>query len=143
MGPLLLAGIPVTDLAAAIDWYGRLFGDDEPFIPNDTEAVWDLAEDRSVYVALHPDRAGHAMVGLYVDDASLPLLAMSRAGVTAPEPHTTPSLLADEPAVRCIVRALRWVARTIGQMSPENVLEPPREKTPNSVAPGPSCGGTM
>jgi predicted enzyme related to lactoylglutathione lyase len=68
MSPLLLAGIPVTDLAAAIDWYGRLFGDDDPFVPNDTEAVWDLAEDRSVYVALLPERAGHAMVSLYVDD---------------------------------------------------------------------------
>lgn len=56
MGPLLLAGIPVSDLAAAIDWYGRLFGDDKPFIPNDIEAVWDLAEGRSVYVVLdvHP-----------------------------------------------------------------------------------------
>lgn len=68
MGPLLLAGIPVTDLAAAIEWYGRLFGDDEPFIPNDIEAVWDLAEDRSVYVALHPAKAGHATVSLYVND---------------------------------------------------------------------------
>ena len=68
MGPLLLAGIPVSDLAAAIDWYGRLFGDRKPFIPNDTEAVWDLAEDRSVYVALDPTRAGRAMVSLYVDD---------------------------------------------------------------------------
>lgn len=79
MGPLLLAGIPVTDLAAAIDWYGRLFGDDKPFIPNDTEAVWDLAEDRSVYVALYPERAGHAMVGLYVDDLDARIeLAASR-----------------------------------------------------------------
>ena len=79
MGPLLLAGIPVTDLAAAIDWYGRLCGDDKPFIPNDTEAVWDLAEDRSVYVALDPKRAGHAMVGLYVDDLDTRIeLAASR-----------------------------------------------------------------
>jgi catechol 2,3-dioxygenase-like lactoylglutathione lyase family enzyme len=99
MGPLLLAGIPVTDLAAAIDWYGRLFGDDEPFIPNDTEAVWDLAEDRSVYVALHPGKAGHAMVGLYVDDLEARIeLAASRGG------HPTSSEAYDNGVRRVVFR---------------------------------------
>lgn len=83
MGPLLLAGIPVSDLVAAIDWYGRLFGDDKPFIPNDTEAVWDLAEDRSVYVVLDPKRAGHAMVSLYVDDLDA-RLALAASGDVHP-----------------------------------------------------------
>ena len=81
MGSLLLAGIAVTDLAAAIDWYGRLFGDDEPFIPNETEAVWDLAEDRSVYVELLPEKAGHAMVALYVDDLDARLQSAASRGV--------------------------------------------------------------
>ena len=92
MGPLLLAGIPVFDLAAAIDWYSRLLGDNRPFIPNDTEAVWDLAEGRSVYVALDPNRAGHAMVSLYVDDvddldARLELAASSDVRPTTSETY--------------------------------------------------------
>jgi len=34
-------------------WYERLLG--EPtFFPHSTEAVWTLAEDRSVYVVEHP-----------------------------------------------------------------------------------------
>ncbi len=43
----LFAGIPVSDYAAAVEWYGRLFGSPPTFLPNDNEAVWELAEHRS------------------------------------------------------------------------------------------------
>lgn len=99
MAPLLLAGIPVTDLAAAIDWYGRLFGDDEPFIPNDTEAVWDLAEDRSVYVELLPERAGHAMVALYVNDLDARVESAARHGI-----HPTSTETYDNGVSRVVFR---------------------------------------
>ena len=46
----LFAGIPVTDYAAALAWYERLFGSPPSFCPNDTEAVWELAEHRYVFV---------------------------------------------------------------------------------------------
>lgn len=56
----LFAGIPVTDLAAALAWYERLFGSPPAFRPNDDEAVWMLAEHRFVFVERKPEHAGHA-----------------------------------------------------------------------------------
>ena len=58
----LLAGIAVSDLERAIDWYGRFFGGTESFEPNDTERVWTVTERRYLYVELEPEHAGHAMV---------------------------------------------------------------------------------
>lgn len=54
----LFAGIPVSDYQAALRWYERLFGGPPSFVPNDIEAVWELAEHRYVYVVHDPKRAG-------------------------------------------------------------------------------------
>ena len=64
----LFAGIPVKDFSAALAWYERLLGAPPTFFPTDTEAVWELAEHRSVYIEQLPDRAGHAMHTILVDD---------------------------------------------------------------------------
>jgi catechol 2,3-dioxygenase-like lactoylglutathione lyase family enzyme len=64
----LFAGIPVKDYTAALAWYERLLGSPPAFFPNDTEAVWDLAEFRSLYIEHLPERAGHAMHTVLVDD---------------------------------------------------------------------------
>ena len=63
----LFAGIRVSDLAAARAWYERLLGEPS-FFPNATEAVWMLADDRSVYIQQDPGRAGDALITLFVDD---------------------------------------------------------------------------
>jgi hypothetical protein len=42
--------MPVADYAAALKWYERLLGSRPTFFPNDTEAVWELAEHRYVYI---------------------------------------------------------------------------------------------
>jgi catechol 2,3-dioxygenase-like lactoylglutathione lyase family enzyme len=68
MSLALFAGIPVTDLATAQAWYERLLGTPPAFFPNDVEAVWELAENRSVYIELKPEHAGHAMVTAFLDD---------------------------------------------------------------------------
>jgi hypothetical protein len=39
----LFAGIPVRDYTAAAAWYERLLGAPPSFLPNDIEAVWELA----------------------------------------------------------------------------------------------------
>jgi catechol 2,3-dioxygenase-like lactoylglutathione lyase family enzyme len=63
----LFAGLRVRDFAEARKWYERLLG--EPtFFPHATEAVWTLAEGRSVYVVQDPDRAGRCVVTLFVED---------------------------------------------------------------------------
>lgn len=64
----IFAGIPVRDYAAAVEWYKRLLGAEPSFYPNDVEAVWQLAEDRFVYIIQDRDRAGGGVGMIWVDD---------------------------------------------------------------------------
>ena len=64
----LFAGIAVADYAAAREWYERLLGSPPTFFPHDTEAVWQVAELRYMYIVQQPEHAGHAMHTLFVDD---------------------------------------------------------------------------
>ncbi|WP_369254755.1 VOC family protein [Geodermatophilus amargosae] len=77
----LFAGIPVSDRERALDWYGRLFGSGPAFLPNDVEAVWEVAEHRYVYTELEPGHAGHARVTLFVDDLDARVTTMRARGV--------------------------------------------------------------
>jgi hypothetical protein len=64
----LFAGIPVNDYSAALVWYQRLLGSPPTFFATDTEAVWELAEHRWVFIEERPEHAGHAMHTILVDD---------------------------------------------------------------------------
>lgn len=64
----LFAGIPVNDYAAALVWYQQLFGFPPTFFASDTEAVWELAEHRWVFIVQRAEHAGHAMHTILVDD---------------------------------------------------------------------------
>jgi predicted enzyme related to lactoylglutathione lyase len=64
----LFAGIPVSDYTAALAWYERLLGSPPTFVADNTEAVWELAEHRSVVIEQRPEHAGHAMHTIFVDD---------------------------------------------------------------------------
>src|SRR5690348_15411092 len=63
----LFAGLRVRDFRAAQAWYERLLGA-PTFFPHDTEAVWTLAEDRSVYIVERAAGAGHSVTTIFVDD---------------------------------------------------------------------------
>src|SRR5438552_18944092 len=63
----LFAGLRVRDFQAARPWYERLLGEPTLF-PHATEAVWTLAEDRSVYVVEHAYGAGCSVVTIFLDD---------------------------------------------------------------------------
>ena len=77
----LFAGIPVRDRAVAIEWYKRLLGSEPSFYPNGTEAVWDLAEHRYLYVEERPEHAGHAMQTWFVDDFDERIAAIAERGL--------------------------------------------------------------
>jgi hypothetical protein len=62
----LFAGIPVRDYATALVLYERLLGHPPTFFPNDTEAVWELAEHRYAYILQLPERTGHALHTVFV-----------------------------------------------------------------------------
>ncbi|HKO20403.1 MAG TPA: VOC family protein [Acidobacteriaceae bacterium] len=77
----LFAGIPVADYAAALKWYERLLGSPPTFFPHDTEAVWELAEHRYVYIVQQPEHAGHAMHTLFVDDLAALVTQIAERGL--------------------------------------------------------------
>ena len=77
----LFAGIPVTDYAAALPWYEQFFGGPPSFVPNDTEAVWEVAEHRYIYVVQQPERAGNALLLSFVDDLDDRVAKIARRGI--------------------------------------------------------------
>jgi catechol 2,3-dioxygenase-like lactoylglutathione lyase family enzyme len=77
----LFAGLPVSDYDRALDWYERLLGSGPSFLPNDIEAVWELAEHRSLFIELRPDHAGHAMHTVIVDDLDALVQGIADRGI--------------------------------------------------------------
>jgi catechol 2,3-dioxygenase-like lactoylglutathione lyase family enzyme len=77
----LFAGIPVNEYAAALAWYERLLGSPPAFVPNDTEAVWELAEHRYVYIEHRPGRGGHALHTVFVDDFDTRVASIADRGL--------------------------------------------------------------
>lgn len=77
----VFAGIPVRDYESALDWYKRLLGAEPAFYPNDIEAVWQLAEDRYVYIIQDLDRAGGAVIMIWVDDPVAEVARISGQGL--------------------------------------------------------------
>ena len=83
----LFAGLRVRDFQAARPWYERLFG--EPtFFAHATEAVWTLAEDRSVYIEENADGAGNSELTVFVDDLDAHVAAVAARGLE-PDEHLT------------------------------------------------------
>jgi catechol 2,3-dioxygenase-like lactoylglutathione lyase family enzyme len=83
----LFAGLRVRDFAEARAWYEHLLG--EPtFFPHDSEAVWTVADERSVYVVEDADRAGRCVVTLFVDDLDAWVAAIATRGLE-PDEHET------------------------------------------------------
>jgi hypothetical protein len=58
---------------------------DPTFFPHATEAVWTLAEDRSVYVVEHPDGAGNSVVTIFLDDLDAHVAAIASRGLESDE----------------------------------------------------------
>jgi hypothetical protein len=77
----LFAGIPVTDYAAARPWYEQFFGGQPAFLPNDIEAVWEVAGHRYIYIVQDPERAGNALVLSFVEDLDDRVAAIARRGI--------------------------------------------------------------
>jgi len=87
MGVHLFAGLRVRNFTAARAWYERLFG--EPaFFPHATEAVWTLADDRSVYVVEAAEGAGHGVVTIFVDDLDVHVAEIAARGLEPDERET-------------------------------------------------------
>ena len=87
MSPHLFAGLRVRDFAAARAWYEQLLG--EPtFFPHATEAVWTLADERSVYIVEDAARAGNGVVTIFVDDLDSRVAEIAGRGLQPDERET-------------------------------------------------------
>jgi catechol 2,3-dioxygenase-like lactoylglutathione lyase family enzyme len=84
----LFAGIPVGDYDDAVDWYERLLGAAPAFLPNDTEAVWEIGEHRYVFIEVRPDHSGHAMHTVFVSDFDARIAQIAERGLEPAERET-------------------------------------------------------
>lgn len=84
----LFAGVPVSDYDAAAAWYEQLLGAPPAFLPNDVEAVWELAENRYVFIEVRPEHAGHALHTVFVDDFDARLAQIAERGLRPVERET-------------------------------------------------------
>jgi len=84
----LFVGIPVTDYAEALSWYEGFFGGPPSFLPNDSEAVWEVGAHQYVYIVQDAARAGNAIVLLFVEDLDARVAAITRRGISPAERET-------------------------------------------------------
>ena len=84
----LFAGIPVRNYTAAAAWYERLLGAPASFLPNDTEAVWELADHRYVFIKMRPEHAGHAMHTFFIGDFDARISQIAERGLEPAQRET-------------------------------------------------------
>jgi len=81
----LFAGIRVRDHGAARPWYERLLGGEPAFLPHATEAVWEIAEHRYLYILEDRDAPGGALVTIFVDDLDARAAGIAARGIEPAE----------------------------------------------------------
>lgn len=86
----VFAGLVVANRDEAAAWYERLLGRAPTFLPNDDEAVWQVADTASVYLLADPDRAGQGIMTLVVDDLDATRAALVGRGIDAGEIEVIP-----------------------------------------------------
>ncbi len=86
----VFAGLVVADRDQAAAWYERLFGRPPTFLPNDEEAVWQVANTASVYLLADAKRAGRGILALVVDGLDARLAELVGRGISRWEMETVP-----------------------------------------------------
>lgn len=89
-GMFLFAGFPVTDYPSARAWYERLLGCPPAFLPNEIEAVWELAEHRYAFIKVLPEHAGHAFNLFFLNDLDGFIAQITARGLTPAVRETLP-----------------------------------------------------
>jgi catechol 2,3-dioxygenase-like lactoylglutathione lyase family enzyme len=76
----LFAGVPVSDLDAAIDWYSRFFGQ-PPTVRVGDEVLWDIDEHATLFIEPNPAHAGSGRITLGVTGLDAILERLTAAGI--------------------------------------------------------------
>lgn len=87
----LFAGVYVRDYEAAKAWYVRLLGSEPTFLASDTEAVWELAEHRWLYIQENAEHAGHSVQTIFVDDLDALVAQVAERGIEPVKRETYPN----------------------------------------------------
>jgi hypothetical protein len=74
-----------------VKWYEQLFGSPPSFFPNETEAVWELAERRSIFIEQRPEHAGHDRHLIFVDDLDALVAQVAERGLAPVDRETYPN----------------------------------------------------
>jgi catechol 2,3-dioxygenase-like lactoylglutathione lyase family enzyme len=86
----LFAGNRVSDYEAAKAWYERLLGAEPTFIAHATEAVWEIAEHRYLFIVEDAEGAGRAIHTIFVDDLDARVADIAARGIEPDERVTYP-----------------------------------------------------
>jgi hypothetical protein len=86
----LFAGIPVSEFVKARKWFEQLLGSPPAFLPHRTEAVWELAEHRYVYIVEQPEHAGHARLTVFVEDLDKLVASIGARGLESTTTESYP-----------------------------------------------------
>jgi predicted enzyme related to lactoylglutathione lyase len=81
----LFAGIRVSDYEKAKPWYERLLGSEPSFLAHATEAVWELAAHRSLFIVEDVEGAGRAIHTIFVDDLDARVAEIASRGIEPDE----------------------------------------------------------
>ncbi|UJA21905.1 VOC family protein [Thermoleophilia bacterium SCSIO 60948] len=76
----LIAGVPVSDLDAAADWYERFFGR-PPTMRVGDEVLWDVDEHATLFIEPNPPRAGSGRITFAVAELDELLAGLAARGI--------------------------------------------------------------
>jgi catechol 2,3-dioxygenase-like lactoylglutathione lyase family enzyme len=76
----LIAGVPVSDLDAGLDWYTRFFGR-EPDLRVGDEILWDIDEHATLFIEPNPREAGAGRITMVVSGLDGELERLTAAGI--------------------------------------------------------------
>lgn len=82
----VLAVLPVSDIAAAEDWYAKLFGRGPDNNPMPSLVEWQLTDGGFLQVTLDPERAGRGLFNLAVSDLDADRREVLDRGLSPAEP---------------------------------------------------------
>jgi hypothetical protein len=90
MALVLFARIRVSDYEKAKPWYELLLGAEPSILAHATEAVWELAEHRSLFIVEDAEGAGWAIHTSFVDDLDAHVAEIASRGMEPDELVTYP-----------------------------------------------------
>jgi hypothetical protein len=76
----LIAGVPVSDLEAGIEWYTRFFGRGPDMRAGD-EILWDVDEHATLFIEPGPEQAGSGRITFAVSGLDELLEGLSGRGI--------------------------------------------------------------